>query len=76
MQDKVSKSIYLYFYIIMKGVSCIMATISIRIEEEEKEALQKYANDNDLSVSQVVRKAIKEFLRMNEIADAWSKIPN
>ena len=61
---------------VMKGVSCIMATISIRIEEEEKEALQKYANDNDLSVSQVVRKAIKEFLRMNEIADAWNKIPN
>ena len=53
-----------------------MATISIRIEEEEKEALQKYANDNDLSMSQVVRKAIKEFLRMNEIADAWSKISN
>ena len=76
MQDKVSKSIYLYFYIVMKGVSCIMATISIRIEEEEKEALQKYANDNDLSVSQVVRKAIKEFLRMNEIADKFIEISN
>lgn len=53
-----------------------MATISIRIEEEEKEALQKYANDNDLSVSQVVRKAIKEFLRMNEIADKFIEISN
>ena len=76
MQDKVGKCIHQYFYVIMKEVSCLMATISIRIEEEEKEALQKYANENDLSVSQVVRKAIKEFLRMNEIADAWSKIPN
>lgn len=53
-----------------------MATISIRIEEEEKEALQKYANENDLSVSQVVRKAIKEFLRMNEIADKFIEISN
>ena len=39
-----------------------MATLSIRIEDNDKEALQKYANENDLSVSQVIRKAIKEFL--------------
>ena len=39
-----------------------MATISIRIEENEKEALQDYAKKYDLSVSQVVRRAIKEFL--------------
>ena len=53
-----------------------MATISIRIEEIEKEALQEFAQENDLSVSQVVRKAIKEFLRMNEIAEELNKIPN
>lgn len=53
-----------------------MATISIRIEETEKEALQEFAQENDLSVSQVVRKAIKEFLRMNEIAEELNKIPN
>lgn len=53
-----------------------MATISIRIEETEKEALQEFAKEHDLSVSQVVRKAIKEFLRMNEIAEALNKIPN
>lgn len=53
-----------------------MTTISIRIEEVEKEALQKFAQENDLSVSQVVRKAIKEFLRMNEIAEELNKIPN
>jgi predicted transcriptional regulator len=45
-----------------------LATISIRIEETEKEALQEFAKEHDLSVSQVVRKAIKEFLKMNEIA--------
>ena len=39
-----------------------MAMLSIRIEDNAKEALQKYANENDLSVSQVIRKAIKEFL--------------
>ena len=53
-----------------------MATISIRIEETEKEALQQFAQENDLSVSQVVRRAIKEFLRMNEIAEELNKIPN
>lgn len=39
-----------------------MATLSIRIEDNDKEALQRYASENDLSVSQVIRKAIKEFL--------------
>lgn len=53
-----------------------MATISIRIDEIEKEALQKYANDNDLSVSQVVRKAIKEFLVNDKIANELNKNPN
>jgi predicted transcriptional regulator len=53
-----------------------LATITIRIDETEKEALQQFAQENDLSVSQVVRKAIKEFLRMNEIAKELNKIPN
>lgn len=53
-----------------------MATISIRIEDNEKEALQQFAQENDLSVSQVVRRAIKEFLRMNEIAEEFYKISN
>lgn len=39
-----------------------MATISIRLSEEEKEAIQKYADQEDLSMSQVVRKAVKLFL--------------
>ena len=43
-----------------------MTTISVRLEEEEKKALQEYANDNDLSVSQVVRRAIKEFMEKNK----------
>lgn len=53
-----------------------MTTISIRIDETEKEALQEYAKEHDLTVSQVVRRAIKDFLRMNEIAEEFIKIPN
>lgn len=44
-----------------------MPTISIRIEEIEKEALQKFAKENDLTISQVVRRAIKDFLLMDEL---------
>ena len=39
-----------------------MATITIRIEENEKQAIQEYAQKNDLSMSQIIRKAIKELL--------------
>lgn len=39
-----------------------MATITIRLEENEKEALQKYAKEYDLTMSQLVRRAIRDFL--------------
>jgi antitoxin component of RelBE/YafQ-DinJ toxin-antitoxin module len=42
----------------------VLTTISIRIDETEKEALQKYAKEQDLTISQAVRKAIKEWLQM------------
>lgn len=38
----------------------IMTTMSIRISQEEKEKLQKLAKEADLTLSQLVRKAIKE----------------
>ena len=38
----------------------IMTTMSIRISQEEKEKLQKLAKEVDLTLSQLVRKAIKE----------------
>jgi predicted transcriptional regulator len=44
-------------------VVIILTTISIRIDEIEKEALQEYAELHDLTISWVVRKAIKDFLR-------------
>lgn len=39
-----------------------MTTVSIRMEDSEKEAIQKYADEHDLSMSQVMRRAIREFL--------------
>lgn len=53
-----------------------MTTISVRIEETEKEALQKYAEENDLTVSQVVRRAIKDYFAMQKIVNELNQIPN
>lgn len=39
-----------------------MTTITIRLEESEKQAIAQYASENDLSMSQVVRRAIKMLL--------------
>lgn len=38
------------------------AKITVNFSEEEKEKLKKYAEENDLTVSQVIRRACKEFL--------------
>lgn len=40
-----------------------MVSISVKMEEAEKEALQQYADENDLSMSQVVRRALREFIQ-------------
>ena len=38
-----------------------MTTITIRLEEIEKQAIAQFAEANDLSMSQVVRRALKEY---------------
>ena len=43
-----------------------MASITIRLDEKEKESLAIIARQNDLSLSQVVRRAIKEFLEKQQ----------
>ena len=43
-----------------------MTTITIRLEESEKQAIADYAEANDLSMSQVVRRALKEYLAKQE----------
>ena len=40
----------------------MLKTISVRLSEEEKQKIEDFAKDNDLTLSQVIRKAIKEFL--------------
>ena len=43
-----------------------MTTVSIRMEDSEKEQLQAYADKHDLSMSQVIRKALRNFLMAEE----------
>lgn len=43
-------------------VSDSATRITIRIGAEEKEILWEYAQENDLTISQVIRRAIKEFI--------------
>ena len=43
-----------------------LAGISIRLEEDEKQMVLEYAKENDLSMSQVVRRALKEFFKDKE----------
>ena len=39
-----------------------MTVITVRVDDIEKQLLQQYAEDEDLSVSQIIRRLIKEFL--------------
>ena len=39
-----------------------MASVTLRISEEEKQILAEAAKKEDLSLSQVVRKAIREYI--------------
>lgn len=38
------------------------STLSVRISAEEKEKLMQYCEDNDVSISQVLRKAIRDLI--------------
>lgn len=39
-----------------------MKSITFRLDDEEKVILQEFADKHDVSISWVVRKAIKEFI--------------
>ena len=43
-----------------------MTKISFRISTDEKETLMQYAEENDLTVSQIIRRAVKLYLQTNE----------
>ena len=36
--------------------------MTIRLDEVEKELLQEYAEEHDMTISQIIRSLIKEFL--------------
>ena len=40
----------------------MMVTMSIRIDEELKDEIIKYGNTCEMNASQVIRRAVKEFL--------------
>ena len=42
-----------------------MTTVSILISQEEKDKLQELAKNNDLSMSQIIRKALRLYLENN-----------
>lgn len=44
------------------------STVSARLTEEEKKDLEDFAKEHDLTMSQVIRKAIKEYI-LSEISD-------
>ena len=43
-----------------------MTKISFRISIDEKEMLMKFAENNDLTISQIIRRAVKQFLENAE----------
>ena len=38
------------------------STVSVRLTEEEKKTLEEFAKVRDLTMSQVIRKAVKEYI--------------
>ena len=45
-----------------------MATITIRLDDADKEKLQAHVEENDLTVSQFVRHLIKNYFRQQELS--------
>ena len=39
-----------------------ITTLTVRLQKEDKESLMKYAEDHDLSASQIVRQLIRKHL--------------
>lgn len=42
-----------------------MASVSVKMDDNLKEAIAKYADEHDLSMSWVIRKALQDFLDNN-----------
>ena len=53
---------HLYIFSNLNMAKENISTVSVRLTIEEKTELIQYCEDNDLTMSQVIRKAIKEYL--------------
>ena len=55
---------YTLFHRMMKGVKHMydISTLTVRLPREDKEYLMKYAEEHDLSASQIVRQLIRKYL--------------
>lgn len=42
-----------------------MIPLTVKIPEEDRQTLEEYCKENDMTMSQVVRKLIKDFLKNN-----------
>lgn len=47
-----------------------MKTVSVRLEDDVKEALEKKAKSQDLSISQVLRKFINDYINESAASNA------
>ena len=45
-----------------------MAQIATRVSEEEKQELEKYCQEHDIKISQLIRWAIKEYINSDKNA--------
>ena len=57
-----------------EGEIIFMKTISVRISDEEKEMFDARCEELDLTMSQVLRKFIRDFIREKEGAESGKEI--
>ena len=57
-----------------EGEILFMKTISVRISDEEKEAFDARCDELDLTMSQVMRKFIRDFIKEKEGAEPGKEI--
>lgn len=41
------------------------SALRVRVEDETRDRIEEYCLDNDLTISQIIRKALEEFLDRN-----------
>ena len=60
--DRINKNKTRHFQVVVKGCEIFMASITIKLDENEKAKLVEAAKKLDLSMSQIIRRLIKDYL--------------